>query len=55
MTCSHIHNRMPATLPRDLEEFWFDGRVDDPAELGSVLILYANEALETCEVFALAG
>ena len=46
----HIHNRMPVILPRDIEDFWLDESVDNPAALTSVLTPYPDDAMETYEV-----
>lgn len=45
-----IHGRMPVILPRDMEEFWLDGSVDDSGTLASVLSPYADDAMEAYEV-----
>ena len=45
-----IHERMPVILPRELEEFWLDGDVTDPAALSDVLVSYPDDLLETYEV-----
>ena len=50
-----IHDRMPVILPRDAEDFWLDGSVDDPAALGSVLTPYEDEAMEAYEVSSLVN
>ena len=39
-----IHDRMPVVLPRDMEDFWLDGSIDDPGALGSVLAPYPDDA-----------
>ncbi len=50
-----IYHRMPAILPRDAEELWLDGNVDDPAVLSSVLAPYADDALEVHAVSPLVN
>ena len=50
-----IHDRMPVILSRGLEEFWLDGSVEDPGALGSVLIPYADDAMDTYEVSTLVN
>ena len=50
-----IHDRMPVILPREMEEFWLDGSVEDPGVLGSVLIPYADDAMDTYEVSTLVN
>ena len=50
-----IHNRMPVILPRDIEDFWLDESVDNPAALTSVLTPYPDDAMETYEVSSLVN
>ena len=50
-----IHNRMPVILCRDLEDFWLDESVDDPAALTSVLTPYPDDAMEAYEVSSLVN
>ena len=50
-----IHNRMPVILPREIEDFWLDDSVDDPAALTSVLIPYPADAMEAYEVSSLVN
>ena len=50
-----IHDRMPVILPREMEELWLDGSVEDPGVLGSVLIPYADDAMDTYEVSTLVN
>ena len=50
-----IHNRMPVILSRDLEDFWLDESVDDPAALTSVLTPYPDDAMEAYEVSSLVN
>ena len=50
-----IHNRMPVILPRDIEDFWLDENVDDPAALTSVLTPYPADAMEAYEVSSLVN
>ena len=45
-----IHDRMPVILPRELEEFWLDRSVEDPATLSSVLTPPAEDVMEAYEV-----
>ena len=44
------HNRMPVVLPRDMEDFWLDENVDDPAALTSVLTPYPADDMEAYKV-----
>ena len=50
-----IHNRMPVILPREIEDFWLDDSVDDPAALTSILIPYPADAMEAYEVLSLVN
>ncbi len=50
-----IHNRMPVILPRDIEDFWLDESVDDPAALTSVLTPYPDDEMEVYEVSSLVN
>ncbi len=50
-----IHHRMPVILPRDIEKFWLDRDVDDPAALGSVLRPYAPGEMEAYQVSTLVN
>ncbi len=50
-----IHQRMPVILPRELEEFWLDGDVTDPAALTDILSPYPEEPMETYEVSTLVN
>ena len=50
-----IHDRMPVILPREMEEFWLDGSVEDPGALGSVLIPCADGVMDTYEVSTLVN
>ena len=45
-----IHERMPVILPRELEEFWLDGDITDPAVLSEALSPYPDEAMEAYQV-----
>ena len=45
-----IHDRMPVILPKDAEEFWLDGSVDDPGALSGVLAPFTADAMEAYEV-----
>ena len=45
-----IHNRMPVILPSEMESFWLDHEVADPAVLSSVLIPYPSESMDAFEV-----
>ena len=49
-----IHDRMPVILPKEAEEFWLDGNVDDPGVLSSVLTPYDDE-MEAYEVSTLVN
>ena len=50
-----IHERMPVILPREMEEFWLDGDVTDPAALTDVLLSYPDESVEAYEVSSLVN
>ena len=50
-----IHDRMPVILPREVEEFWLDGSVDDPGALGRMLSPYTDDEMEAYEVSALVN
>ena len=50
-----IHERMPVILPRDLEEFWLDSDVTDPAALSDVLAPYPGDLMEAYEVSTLVN
>ena len=50
-----IHHRMPAILSRELEDFWLDREVHDPAALGNVLTPYPDDAMEAYEVSTLVN
>ncbi|MDE2937348.1 MAG: SOS response-associated peptidase [Chloroflexota bacterium] len=50
-----IHERMPVILPRELEEFWLDGDVDDSAALSDVLAPYPDGSMEVYEVSTLVN
>ena len=50
-----VHDRMPVILPRDVEEFWLDGSVDEPSALSSVLTPYHDDAMEAYEVSTLVN
>ena len=52
---SPIHDRMPVILPREMEDFWLDDSVDDPAALGSVLTPHAGDDMEAYEVSRLVN
>ena len=52
---SLIHDRMPVILPREAEEFWLDGSVDDPGALASVLTPYRDDAVDVYEVSTLVN
>ena len=45
-----IHNWMPVTIPRGVEEFWPDGSVDDPGAPSGGLSPYPDDDMEVCEV-----
>ena len=44
---------MPATLPREMEEFWLDMSVEDPGTLGSIPTCYDDDGLDAYEVSTL--
>ncbi len=50
-----IHDRMPVILPRDLEDLWLDGSIDDPAALCSVLKPHPGDEMETHGVSSLVN
>jgi len=50
-----IHERMPVILPRELEEFWLDGDVTDPAALTDVLSPYPDEPMDVYQVSPLVN
>ncbi len=50
-----IHDRMPVILPKNMEDFWLDGSLDDPVPLGGVLIPYPDDAMEAYEVSTLVN
>ena len=50
-----IHERMPVILPRELEEFWLDGDVTDPAALTDVLSPYPDDPMDVYEVSPLVN
>jgi putative SOS response-associated peptidase YedK len=50
-----IHERMPVILPRELEEFWLDGDVTDPAVLTDVLSPYPDEPMDAYQVSPLVN
>ena len=50
-----IHDRMPVILPKNMEDFWLDGSLDDPVPLGGVLIPYPHDAMEAYEVSTLVN
>ena len=50
-----IHERMPVILPRELDEFWLDGDVTNPAALTDVLSPYPEELMEVYEVSPLVN
>lgn len=50
-----IHERMPVILPRQLDEFWLDGDVTNPAALTDVLSPYPEELMEVYEVSPLVN
>jgi putative SOS response-associated peptidase YedK len=50
-----VHRRMPVILHRELEEFWLDGDVTDPAALTGVLSPYPDEPMEVYEVSPLVN
>ncbi len=50
-----IHERMPVILPRELEEFWLDSDVTDPAALTDVLSPYTYESMDVYQVSPLVN
>ena len=50
-----IHDRMPVILPRDMEEFWLDRRLDDPAVLTSALAPHPDDEMEAYKVSPLVN
>ncbi len=50
-----VHPRMPVILPRELEEFWLDGEVTDPAALSDVLVPFQEEEMEVYQVSSLVN
>lgn len=50
-----IHDRMPVVLPREIEDFWLDGSVNDTSALGSVLTPFPDDAMEAYEVSPLVN
>ena len=50
-----IHDRMPVILPREMEEFWLDGSVEDPGVLNSALTPHIDDSLEAYEVSTLVN
>ena len=41
---------MPVILPREIEGFWLDRRVNEPGALASVLTPYPDDAMNAYEV-----
>ena len=50
-----IHDRMPVILPRDFEELWLDGDIEDPTALTGVLTPHPDDAMEAYEVSSLVN
>ena len=50
-----IHERMPVILPRDFEELWLDGDMEDSGALAGVLTPYPDDAMEAYEVSSLVN
>ena len=50
-----IHNRMPVILSREMDRFWLDRSVQDPAAIGSILSPYPADAMELYEVSTLVN
>ena len=50
-----IHDRMPVILPREMEPFWLDHDVQDPAALAQVLVLYPSGLMDSYEVSSLVN
>ena len=45
-----IHDRMPAILTPEMEAFWLDGEVRDPAVLAQALVPYPAELMRAYQV-----
>ena len=50
-----IHNRMPVILPKELESFWLDDKVQDSLTLADILSPYPAEAMQAYEVSSLVN
>lgn len=50
-----IHDRMPVVLPRELEKFWLDPAIEDPAAITNVLTPAPNDAMKAYEVSTLVN
>ena len=50
-----IHNRMPVILSREMDRFWLDRSVQEPAAIGSILSPYPADAMELYEVSTLVN
>ena len=50
-----IYHRMPVILPKEMEELWLDGDLENPDALASILAPYPNDDLEAYEVSKLVN
>ena len=50
-----IHERMPVVLPREMEQFWLDPSVEDPAAITDVLNPAPDDAMNAYEVSSLVN
>ena len=50
-----IHERMPVVLPREMEQFWLDPSVEDPAAITDVLNPAPGDAMNAYEVSSLVN
>ena len=50
-----IHDRMPAILPKDAEDFWLDSAVEDPARLLDLLRPYPADGMAAYAVSTLVN
>ncbi len=50
-----IHARMPVVLPQEMENFWIDPTIEDPAALTGVLNPCPNDAMKPYEVSTLVN
>ena len=49
------HTGVPVILSREMERFWLDRSVQDPAAIGSILSPYPADAMELYEVSTLVN